>query len=168
VSLDDNHQVGITVWPDGPTADGGQGQTIMGLVCGVLSPTIHFHAHLSILVDRLAYAIPAFAGIYDHDGPNQCTYGVHTHDRSGKLHCEAVATITPTLGHFFAVWGMPLTRENVAGITGLPIEFFVTEDGTVTRFTGDPATIELRSHRHIAIQIGQPIDEVPFFTWSGA
>ena len=65
-----------------------------------------------------------------------------------------------------AAIGQPLTATNVAGIDNMPIYFYITENGTVTQFTGDPATIPFASHRHIAIVIGTPITQVPFFTWT--
>jgi hypothetical protein len=43
---------------------------------------------------------------------------------------------------------------------------YITENGAVTQFTGDPATIQMTSHRHIAIVLGTPITQVPFFTWT--
>jgi hypothetical protein len=95
-----------------------------------------------------------------------CHYFVHTHDHSGKIHMEAPAPATFTLGQLFAVWGQPLTTTNVAGITGLPLAIYITENGTVTPFTGDPTTIPMQSHRHIAIVLGTPIAQVPFFTWT--
>ena len=73
---------------------------------------------------------------------------------------------TLTLGQLFAIWGQPLSATNVAGMDTMPIYFYITENNTVTQFTGDPATIEFKSHRHIAIVIGTPITQVPFFTWT--
>lgn len=165
VALDDNHQVGVAFWANGNTATGGQGQTVEGVPCAPLVETYHIHSHLSIIVDGQARAIPAQLGIVDN-GTTDCHYQLHTHDLSGKLHVEGPAPATYTLGQMFAIWGQPLATDNVAGITGKPIVFYITENGTVTRFTGDPKTIELTSHRHIAIQIGTAIAQVPFFTWS--
>jgi hypothetical protein len=165
VALDDNHQVGVSFWPTGNTATGGQGATVEGVPCGQMVETFHIHSHLSIIVDGQARSIPAEIGIVDN-ATTDCHYEIHTHDLSGKLHVEGPAPATYTLGQVFAIWGQPLASDNVAGITGMPIVFYVTENNTVTRFTGDPKTIELKSHRHIAIQIGTPIAQVPFFTWS--
>ena len=165
VDLNDNHQVGTTFWANGDTASGGQGATVAGVPCGPLVETYHIHSHLSILVDGQARSIPADVGIID-TATTDCHYEVHTHDLSGKLHVEGPAAATYTLGQLFAIWGQPLTRTNVAGITGMPVEIFITENNTVTRYEGDPKDIELKSHRHIAIQLGSAISQVPFFTWS--
>lgn len=165
VDLNDNHQVGTSFWPNGDTVNGGQGATVEGIPCGPLVETYHIHSHLSVIVNGQARSIPASIGIVDN-GTTDCHYQLHTHDLSGKLHVEAPAAATFTLGQLFSIWGQPLTRDNVAGITGLPVEVFITEGGTVTRYSGDPKEIELKSHRHIAIQIGSDIAQVPFFTWS--
>lgn len=165
VSLDDNHAVGTVRWPDGATVTGGQGQAVDGVACGPVDETYHIHTHLSILVDGQAQAIPAEVGIVNN-GVVDCHYGIHTHDHSGKLHVEAAAPFAATLGQVFAIWGQPLARDNVAGITGKPVVVWITENGVVSRHDGDLAAIPLASHRHIAIQLGTPVAQVPFFSWS--
>jgi hypothetical protein len=167
VNLDDNHQVGVnsTYWSDGSTASGGGGATVQGIPCATPVETYHIHSHLSIIVNGQAQAIAANVGIVD-TAALDCHYYIHTHDRSGKLHVEAPAAGTFTLGQLFGIWGQPLSTTNVAGITGMPQTIYITENGTVTQFTGDPATIELQSHRHIAIVLGTPITQVPVFTWT--
>lgn len=164
VNLDDNHQVGVnsTYWTDGGTATG---STVQGVPCTAPVDTFHIHSHLSIIVNGTAQAIAANAGIID-TASLDCHYYIHTHDRSGKLHIEAPAAGTFTLGQFFAIWGQPLTSTNVAGVTNMPRTVYITESGHVTEFTGDPATIALQSHRHIAIVLGTAITQVPFFNWT--
>jgi hypothetical protein len=165
VNLDDNHQVGTLFWPDGDTATGGQGATVANVPCAPVNETFHIHSHLSIFVNGQAEAIPANIGIIQN-ATTDCHYYVHTHDHSGKIHMEAPVTTGFTLGQLFAIWGQPLTSTNVAGVTGLPMALYITENGTVTLFTGDPNTIPMLSHRHIAIVLGTPIAQVPFFTWT--
>ena len=166
VDLDDNHQVGVTFWSDGDTATGGVGQAIQNVLCMPnLSGLFHIHSHLSIFVNGEARAIPANVGNVE-TATTDCHYYVHTHDRSGKIHIEPPVASSFTLGQLFAIWGQPLSATNVAGIDNLPIYFYVTENGAVTQFTGDPTTIQFASHRHVAIVIGTPITQVPFFTWT--
>jgi hypothetical protein len=76
--------------------------------------------------------------------------------------------VTYTLGSFFKIWGQPLTTTNVGSITGLPIVFYVTDNGTTVRHTGDPGAIELRSKRLVTIQIGSQLNAIPNFNWSGS
>jgi hypothetical protein len=168
VNLDDNHQVGNLFFADGDTATGGQGQTINNIPCGGVDDTYHVHAHLSIFVNGDAKAFPAQVGIPPTSATSVCHYYVHTHDHSGKIHMEGPAAQDFKLGDLFAIWGQPLTATNVAGVTNLPMVVYIYDATTITQFTGDPATILLNgsSHRHIAIVLGTPVTEVPYFTWT--
>jgi hypothetical protein len=168
VDLDDNHQVGSLLFSDGDTATGGQGQTINNIPCGDVIDTYHVHAHLSIFVNGDAKAFPAQVGIPQISPTADCHYWVHTHDHSGKIHMEAPAAQDFKLGDLFAIWGQPLTATNVAGVTNLPMVVYIYDATTITQFTGDPATILMNgsSHRHIAIVLGTPVTQVPYFTWT--
>jgi hypothetical protein len=96
-----------------------------------------------------------------------CTYQLHTHDFSGRLHIETPTAVNYTLGNFFHIWGQPLAEDNIGGITGTPIVIYITEsDGTTTIYSGDPNAIQLTAHRLITIQIGTPLTQIPNFTWS--
>jgi hypothetical protein len=167
VNLDDNHAVGTAHWSNGNTATGGQGQTVLGLNCEAsMIETYHVHSHVSIFLDGVALAIPADIGIVPLQPSGRCFYNIHTHDLSGKIHVEAPAPGTFTLGQLFAIWGQSLETTDVAGLTGRPIVVYSTEQSTVTRVTGDWKAIELTSHKEITIQVGTPITEIPNFTWS--
>lgn len=167
VNLDDNHTVGAMHWTDGNTATGGQGQNVQGLDClASMIETYHVHTHVSIFLDGVALAVPGDIGIVSLQPSGRCFYSIHTHDLSGKIHVEAAAPATFTLGQLFAIWGQPLETDNVAGLTGKPIVVYSTEQGTVTRVTGDWKVIELTSHKEVTIQVGTPITEIPNFTWS--
>jgi hypothetical protein len=169
VSLNDNHAVGATHWTDGNTAAGAQGQAIGPLECLPNMPeNYHVHTHLSIFLNGQALAIPAQIGIVDQTATTHCFYSLHTHDNSGKIHVEAAAPAIFTLGQLFAIWGQPLESSNVAGLTGMPVAIYVTDNnGVVTEATGNWSDIELLSHREISIQVGTAISEIPNFTWSG-
>jgi hypothetical protein len=168
VDLNDNHPVGIRHWPDGNTSTGADGQPVGSLEClPVMPDAYHVHSHLSIFLDGVALAIPYELGIIDLTPTTHCYYPLHTHDRSGKIHVEAEAPATFTLGQLFTIWGRPLGPNNVAGLTGKPIVIYVTDNnGVVTEATGNWSDIELISHREITIQVGTPIAEIPNFTWS--
>ena len=165
VNLDDNHQVGNAFWPNGDSASGGQGQTVDGVPCAAANETFHIHSHLSIFVNGDEKAIPANVGIVN-TATTDCHYYVHTHDLSGKIHMEAPAAMNFTLGNLFDIWGQPLTSTNVAGVTNLPMVVYLYDATTITQFSGDPATIPMTSHRHIAIVLGTPVTQVPYFTWT--
>lgn len=168
VSIDDGHQIGVNHWPSSDTSTGGLGQPVDGLSCGDMVENYHVHTHLSIFLNGEALAVPAQLGIVELSATEDCHYNIHTHDKTGKLHVEAPAPGTFTLGQFFNIWGQPLERDNVGGLVGLPVVVYVTDDGVVSEYTGDMTAIELTSHRLITIQIGTPaITEVPNITWTG-
>lgn len=167
IDLDDNHQVGVDHWANGDTATGGQNQPIAGFDCNINpDETYHVHTHLSIFLNGEALSFPGDVGIALASPGVRCFYAIHTHDKSGKIHVEAPAPGTFTLGMLFEIWGQPLTDTNIAGITGLPITVYTTDDGVVSVATGDWHDIELKSHREVTIAIGTPITEIPNFTWS--
>lgn len=169
VDLSDNHRVGVNHWPDRDPTRGPRGEDVAGIKCypGIDPPTnYHVHSHLSIFLDGVALAIPEDIGIVKLTPTTQCVYSLHTHNHSGKVHVEGPAPALFTLGQFFLIWGHPLERDNVAGLTGKPIEIFVTDhNGVVTRASGNWGDIELLSHREITIQVGTPIAEIPNYNW---
>lgn len=159
--------IGVENWPNGNTSTGGNGTAVQGIECLTTMPeAYHVHAHVTIYLDGEAQAIPSNIGVVDQQ-PSRCFYGIHTHDRSGKVHLEFAAPGTYTLGQFFEVWGQPLETDNVAGLTGKPISVYSTENATVTKVTTDWKAIELTTHKEITIVIGTPITEIPNYTWSG-
>jgi hypothetical protein len=165
IDLSDNHAIGTDRWDEGNTATGGQGTPVDGIECLLNMPeAYHVHTHLSIFVDGVQTALPASIGIHNQL-PSRCFYGLHTHDRSGKIHVEFGGPGTYTLGMFFNIWGQPLTTDNFAGITGKPIKIFVTDNGTTTEVTNF-STIELTTHKLITVQIGSAITEIPNYNWS--
>ncbi len=79
----------------------------------------------------------------------------------------SAAAATFTLGQFFQIWGQQLTSTNVAGVTGLPVEVYITDNGTSTKVEeADWANIELKDKRLITIELGTPLTEIPNFTWT--
>lgn len=155
--------IGSNRWPNPETT----GAAIGDFNCIVNPPqTFELHAHLSILVNNEPQTIPQYLGAAP-EANTHCFYTIHTHDASGKIHVTPSAAGTFTLGQLFTIWGQPLTSSNVAGISGLPVEIFVTDNGTVTKVEeADWANIELKSHREITIGLGTTVAEIPNFTWS--
>lgn len=163
--ITDNHRVGDNRWSS-PQTDG---SPIGSFNCIVNQPQDGaFNAHVSILLNNEPQAIPTYMGASPQAAGGHCFYTIHTHDSSGKVHVTAgAAGGTFTLGQMFQIWNQPLTNTNLAGITGLPIEIFVTENGTVTKVEeADWTNIQLKSHREITIGVGTPVAEIPNFTWT--
>lgn len=152
-------------------ARGGQGQPVDGLSCyGPLNQSnleyiYHAHSHLAIYKDGVRLAIPQLIGVVGNDEAfnTTCFYPLHTHDLTGTLHIEPLNNDRVTLGQFFNIWGQPLTRTNVAGQLNTPVVIYVRDGGNLRIYQGDPAAIELKSYRSIVIQLGTPLNEVPFF-----
>ena len=156
--------LGVTTWPDGDTASGGQGSPVGPVDCAT-SQTYHIHAHLSIFHNGTQLAVPSHIGIVASPA---CTYDTHTHDSSGVLHVETgAAPAQPfTLGNVFQVWGEPLANDNVAGMTDGPIVAYINDDGNVVQWSGNLADIPLMAHREITIQIGTPLASLQTYDWS--
>lgn len=126
--------------------------TIDGMTCDSMEGSVfHIHSHLTILNNGQEKTVPANIGVYPNNSPS-CLYWLHTHDTTGEVHMEAPVTRSFTLGNFFDIWKQPLSKTQVATYTdnGQPIKAFV--DGK--EFTGDPRTIELKSHTNIVLEIG--------------
>jgi hypothetical protein len=83
-------------------------------------------------VNNEPQAIPKYLGAAPQP-TTHCFYAIHTHDSSGKIHVTPAAPGIFTLGELFEIWGQPLTNTNVAGVTGLPVEIYVTDNGTSTK-----------------------------------
>jgi hypothetical protein len=71
----------------------------------------HHHVQLHIYADGLLVPVPAGIGL----GPGVAA-GLHTHAPGGVIHIEATKPFSPTLGAFFAVWGVPFGAEQVGDL----------------------------------------------------
>ena len=71
---------------------------------------MHIHSHLTIIIAKQAITLPAEIGVSSLKG---CMNSLHTHDASGIIHVESPAQKDYTIGDFFAVWGMALSKDQV-------------------------------------------------------
>src|SRR3954449_11916350 len=71
----------------------------------------HHHAQLHVYQDGLLVPVPTHIGI----GAGTAA-GLHTHAPGGVIHMEATKPFSPTLGDFFAVWGVPFGPEQVGNL----------------------------------------------------
>jgi hypothetical protein len=71
----------------------------------------HHHAQLHVYADGLLVPVPSGIGL----GPGVAA-GLHTHAPGGVIHIESTKPFTPTLGDFFAVWGVPLGPDQVGNL----------------------------------------------------
>jgi len=161
---------------------------VAGVPCDRLEHSqVHYHAALQIVYNGNVVNLPDNAGIQtDSTGANvTCYYWLHVHAANKNvIHIESPASDTFSLGQFFDVmnsWsqanGKPaqkLDATHVSTFTLKPEEKIVTYvdlgDGKGPQvYTGDPRTIQLKSHEVITIEITPPdVTPPPAFDWKSA
>lgn len=152
-----------TKYPD--TLQGGRGQTVDGVGCGAQEyAALHVHTHLAIFYNGKQMQVPEFIG-FAPSLAGGCLYWIHTHDASGIIHIEAPDLNPPqggpyTLGMLFDIWGVPLTRENIAGLKGS-----VTAYVNGTQYDGDLHAIPISAHQQIVLEIGTPLVPAPNYAF---
>lgn len=160
-------------------------QTIeAGVPCDQLEHSqVHYHAVLQIIHEGVLSPLPGGLGIEGGEIAPTCFYWVHVHSfNQNVIHIESPANYTFTVSQFFAVWNAwstnkggpkePLDATHVSSFTLTPDEkLYVYVDAGDGRgaqpFTGDPASIVLKAHEVIGLEItsGQPATP-PGFDWS--
>lgn len=113
--------------------------------------SVHYHAHLDVVINGKAVPVPAYIG-FVAKGRNAIGLApLHTHLPDGIIHIENSVPATFLLGQFFIEWGVRLTSTCVGGYcsdSGHELAVFV--DGQ--RYSGDPNKIVLAKHQEIAIE----------------
>jgi hypothetical protein len=161
-------QVGLPMFEPGDTPQGGHGQTIDGIEGSSREMLkVHVHAHLALFNKGQQIAIPYGIGIVKPFQANQGfvsmgqgIYWLHTHDATGIIHVESPDDRTYTLGHFFDIWGEPLTSREIAGLKGV-VRAYV--DGKP--YAGDPRGIVLGAHTQITLEVGAPFVPPPVYAF---
>lgn len=118
---------------------------------------LHLHQHLDIFVNGSSVGVPASIGVNGIEG---FISPIHTHDGSGIIHIESPTVQPYTLGQFFDIWGVRLTRDCIGGYCaqeGTPLNVF--SNGRPV--AGDPRELKLEPHQEIAIIYGPSPQEIP-------
>jgi hypothetical protein len=155
-----------------PLSTAATGPTVGGVRCEASEQVAyHIHTHLSVYVNGALRAVPAGIGVVQpvqqqtghggFDQASQCYYWLHTHAQDGIIHVEAPSTATYTLGQFFDIWRQPLTANQVAAARGT-----VTAYVNGVRYTGNPATIPLKSREDVQLDVGSPTVAPRKIDWS--
>jgi hypothetical protein len=139
-------------------------QTIDGIKCQVSEKVaFHIHAHLAIFVNgkqkQVPYGIgigPPLRGQNFAAGPfvteGSCFAWLHTHTADGIIHEEGPTKQTFTLGQFFDIWGIKLSKTQAGPAKG---KVTALVDGKV--WPGDPRSIPLTAHALIQLDVGTPL-----------
>jgi hypothetical protein len=157
-----------------------------GIPCDQLEHSqTHYHAVLQIIHEGVLTPLPGGIGIQGGESSPTCFYWLHVHSANKDvIHIESPANDTFTLSQFFAVWNAwstnkggpkePLDATHISSFTLAPGEkLFVYVDAGDGKgaqlFTGDPATIVLKSHEVISLEITSgPATTPPGFDWTAA
>jgi hypothetical protein len=112
--------------------------------------TVHYHAHLDVVVRGQIETVPAFIGI---DRAKNKIAPLHTHTPDGVVHIESASDVPFTLGQFFTEWGHPISAAGIGDtkVSGSE-ELRVYRNGQ--QVTGDPAALKLEPHDEIYVWIG--------------
>lgn len=123
--------------------------------------TYHVHQHLDLFVNGKKEPVPAFIGINDGAFLTQ----LHTHDASGIIHVEAGKAFPYSLGQFFAVWGVRLSKTCIGGYCATaakPLKVYLNGKP----YVGNPNNLVLKNHEEIAIVYGKSPRTIPStFNW---
>lgn len=158
--------IGASTYAVGDSVVGGQGQTVQGIACDGSTPVQHIHAHVTIIAGGVQRAIPLAIGAVGTEVISNfvvnahCFYWLHTHDASGFVHVEAPVSTAFTLGEFFAIWGEPLSRSNVAGFQGTVVAYVDS-----TRYEGDLSTLVFLERQQITLIVGTVPDTIPVYAF---
>lgn len=157
---------------DGDSSTGGQGQTVDGVRCGVVSVKYHVHAFLGLIVNGREWALPDAIGLFQpgtesngFTGSAKCFYDLHTHDASGIIHMESASTAPSTsslftLGQFFAIWGQSTGTWTAIYTSGQKYGGIGSQrvsNRSYTKYGGTLSGIPLYSHEVIWLERGTPI-----------
>ena len=176
--------IGNADFAGGETQPKPNNTTVDGYACANENITFHQHTHLTVFNGTSEMVVPEAIGIFmparsaggleiqDLNNPASCLTSLHTHDKSGSMHVENATPIFPTLGQFFDIWGQPLSRTQVANLSGT-VRVYITNVDAGTppvEFMGDPRSIPMSQHNEISIFVnpvyGPGGNTIPTYTWA--
>ena len=109
--------------------------------------------HVELFARRRAIVIPANVGV-----GHACRYPLRTLTPTGVVELDRRGL---TLGDFFAVWRMPLSRSRLLTFRG-----GVTAYVAGKRWMGDPAAIPLADRAQIVVELGGYIPPHRFYLFA--
>ncbi len=136
--------------PFGQHYDGLEGRRISASVPTMADAdaAVHAHARLRVYVRSRQVSVPAGIGIHP-DGGGGSMAALHTHDDGGTIHVEGMRSAT--LGQFFRIWGVPLSRRKLGPyVAGSGERVRARVDGKPTRAL---ASLELRDGQQVEVRL---------------
>jgi len=157
-----------------PASAAATGATVDGIQCNSAEQAVyHIHTHLSIFVNGSLRPVPGGIGVVHpvaqqtpqgpFYGADTCYYWLHTHAQDGIIHVEAPSQTTYTLGQFFGIWQQQLSSSAIGSNTGKVTAYV---DGKA--YAGNPASIPLKSHEDVQLDLGSPTVAPKTIDWSKA
>jgi hypothetical protein len=111
---------------------------------------LHIHQHLDLIVNDTPVTVPADIGI---NYTARFIAPIHTHDETGIIHVESDEVRDFTLGEFFDIWGVRLTKDCLGGYCDKgPRTLKVFANGKPV--PGDLRKLVLQAHQEIAVIYG--------------
>jgi hypothetical protein len=129
------------IGPTPPFHPPAQTHAVAGLRC-TSAVTARTPVHLELFAEKLVVVVPAGIGV-----ARGCSYPARTREPTGVI--EVAAGRRLTLGDFFALWGLPLSRTRLASFSG-PVRAFVGGRA----WPGDPRAVPLSPHAEIVVELG--------------
>jgi hypothetical protein len=123
---------------------------------------LHIHEHLDIYDNGKHIVVPRYIGIKVNNGNVGFLTELHTHNTDGIIHLESPTAQTYSLGQFFAVWGVLLSKKCVGRLCGTaakPLKIYV--NGKLITPRDDPVRMVLQAHQEIAMVYGTPPSHIP-------
>ncbi len=111
---------------------------------------LHIHQHLDLFINGKLSPIPADIGVNEIA---RFIAPMHTHDTTGVIHVESDRVQDFTLGQFFDIWGVRLTKDCVGG-------YCATSTSTLKMYingalvSDDPRKLVLAAHQEIVLMYG--------------
>ena len=144
-------------WPAPVLLDNGQESAAYVAAAGLPYAeemlSVHYHAHLDVIVDGKPITVPPYLGFVASGSKVDGLAPLHTHNDSGVIHIENDVPATFVLGQVFTEWGVRFTASCLGGYcAGGGKELAVFVNGK--RQTGDPTRIVLTKHEEIAVVYG--------------
>ena len=111
---------------------------------------LHIHQHLDLFINGKPTPIPAEIGVSEIA---HFIAPIHTHETNGVIHVESDKVEDFTLGQFFDIWGVRLTKDCIGGYcTNATSTLKMYVNGA--QVTKDPRKLVLTPHQQIVLMYG--------------